>query len=43
MIFIDTDIFVIERLFPNDERYMATNKFLHSDLTEQMHFNFQLV
>ncbi len=35
MIFIDTDIFVIERLFPNDERYMATNKFLHSDLTNK--------
>ena len=35
MIFIDTDIFVIERLFPNDERYMATNEFLHSDLTNK--------
>jgi len=27
MIFIDTDIFVIEKLFKNDERYAVTNEF----------------
>jgi len=35
MIFIDTDIFVIERLFPNDERYIITNEFLNSDLADK--------
>ncbi len=32
MIFIDTDIFVIEKLFKNDERYTVTNEFLNSEL-----------
>lgn len=31
MIFIDTDIFVIEKLFRNDERYAVTKEFLGSD------------
>ncbi|MDD5615936.1 MAG: PIN domain-containing protein [Candidatus Methanoperedens sp.] len=31
MIFIDTDVFVIEKLFKNDDRYIATNEFLKSD------------
>ncbi len=35
MIFIDTDIFVIEKLFKNDERFIVTNKFLNSDLKEK--------
>ncbi|CAG0952467.1 hypothetical protein METP2_00299 [Methanosarcinales archaeon] len=35
MIFIDTDIFVIERLFPNDERYIITNEFLNNDLVDK--------
>lgn len=35
MIFIDTDIFVIEKLFKNDNRYVVTNEFLNSDLTEK--------
>ncbi len=32
MIFIDTDIFVIEKLFRNDERYAVTKELLGSDL-----------
>ncbi len=32
MIFIDTDIFVIERLFIEDERYTITQMFLDSNL-----------
>jgi len=35
MIFIDTDIFVIEKLFKDDERYVFTNEFLNSDLKEK--------
>jgi len=35
MIFIDMDIFVIEKLFKNDERYMVTNEFINSDLREK--------
>jgi len=35
MIFIDTDIFVIEKLFKNDERYIVTNKFLNNDSKEK--------
>ncbi len=35
MIFIDTDIFVIEKLFKNDERYIPTKKFLNSNLKEK--------
>lgn len=35
MIFIDTDIFVIEKLFKNDERYIVTGEFLNSDLKEK--------
>jgi len=35
MIFIDTDIFVIEKLFNNDKRYTVTNEFLNSDLKEK--------
>jgi|GEM_PF-323463 len=35
MIFIDTDLFVIEKLFKNDERYIVTNKFLNSYLKEK--------
>src|SRR4030067_1635319 len=35
MIFIDTDLFVIEKLFKKDERYIATNGFLNSDLKEK--------
>ncbi len=35
MIFIDTDIFVIEKLFKDDERYETTQKFLNSDLKEK--------
>lgn len=35
MIFIDTDLFVIEKLFKKDERYIATNSFLNSDLKEK--------
>ncbi len=35
MIFIDTDIFVVEKLFKNDERYIVTNEFLNSDLKEK--------
>lgn len=29
MIFIDTDIFVIDKLFPNDERYEVNKSFLN--------------
>jgi predicted nucleic acid-binding protein len=32
MIFIDTDIFVIEKLFRNDERYAVTKELLGSDI-----------
>ena len=35
MIFIDTDIFVIEKLFMNDERYTVTSKFLNRDSKEK--------
>ena len=35
MIFIDTDIFVIEKLFKNDKRYIVTNEFINSDLKEK--------
>ncbi|MCX9082213.1 MAG: PIN domain-containing protein [Candidatus Methanoperedens sp.] len=35
MIFIDTDIFVIEKLFNNDKRYTVTNEFLNNDLKEK--------
>ncbi len=35
MIFIDTDIFVIEKLFKKDERYNVTNEFINSDLKEK--------
>jgi predicted nucleic acid-binding protein len=35
MIFIDTDIFVIEKLFKNDNRYVVTNEFLNSDLKDK--------
>jgi predicted nucleic acid-binding protein len=35
MIFIDTDIFVIEKLFKNDNRYVVTNEFLNSDPKEK--------
>ncbi len=35
MIFIDTDIFVIEKLFKNDERYIVTSEFLNSDSKEK--------
>ena len=35
MIFIDTDIFVIEKLFKNDNRYVVTNEFLNSDSKEK--------
>lgn len=35
MIFIDTDIFVIEKLFNNDKRYTVTNEFLNSDLKKK--------
>ncbi|HMB44497.1 MAG TPA: hypothetical protein VKL21_01615 [Candidatus Methanoperedens sp.] len=35
MIFIDTDIFVIEKLFKKDERYIVTNAFLNSDSKEK--------
>jgi len=35
MIFIDTDIFVIEKLFKKDERYIVTNAFINSDLKEK--------
>ena len=29
MIFIDTDIFVIDKLFPNDDRYELNKAFLN--------------
>jgi predicted nucleic acid-binding protein len=32
MIFIDTDVFVIEKLFQNDERYDITKAFLNSHI-----------
>jgi len=35
MIFIDTDIFVIEKLFKNDNRYIITNEFLDSGLNKK--------
>jgi hypothetical protein len=35
MIFIDTDIFMIEKLFKNDNRYAVTNEFLNSDLKDK--------
>ncbi len=35
MIFIDTDIFVIEKLFKDDKRYIITQKFLNSDSKEK--------
>jgi predicted nucleic acid-binding protein len=35
MIFIDTDIFVIEKLFKNDNRYVVTSEFLNSDSKEK--------
>ena len=35
MIFIDTDIFVIEKLFKNDNRYIVTNEFINSDLKDK--------
>jgi predicted nucleic acid-binding protein len=35
MIFIDTDIFVIEKLFNSDERYGVTNEFLNIDMKEK--------
>ena len=35
MIFIDTDIFVIEKLFKNDDRYTATSEFLNRDSKEK--------
>jgi predicted nucleic acid-binding protein len=35
MIFIDTDIFVIEKLFKNDNRCVVTHKFLNSDSKEK--------
>jgi predicted nucleic acid-binding protein len=35
MIFIDTDIFVIEKLFKNDKRYIVTNEFLNNDIKEK--------
>ena len=35
MIFIDTDIFVIEKLFKKDERYIVTNEFLNSDIKDK--------
>ena len=31
MIFLDTDIFVIDRLFPNDERHETNRRFLKRD------------
>lgn len=30
MIFLDTDIFVIDRLFPNDDRHKSNRKFLEA-------------
>ncbi len=35
MIFIDTDIFVIEKLFKDDYRYGIVKKFLNSDLKDK--------
>lgn len=35
MIFIDTDIFVIEKLFKKDERYTITNEFLNNDIKDK--------
>jgi len=35
MIFIDTDIFVIEKLFKNDNRYVVTSEFLNIDSKEK--------
>ena len=35
MIFIDTDIFVIEKLFKNDDRYTVTSEFLNRDSKEK--------
>jgi predicted nucleic acid-binding protein len=35
MIFIDTDIFVIEKLFKNDQRYSVTNEFLNGNPKEK--------
>ncbi len=35
MIFIDTDILVIEKLFKEDKRFSATKKFLDSNLADK--------
>lgn len=35
MIFIDMVIFLIEKLFKNDEKYIITSEFLNSDLKEK--------
>ncbi len=35
MIFIDTDIFVIEKLFKEDERYRVTVEFLNGDFKDK--------